>query len=156
MLLLWPQFTLSAENKNNKEVETSWISKEVQKVKEDTRAQEDKEVKEEAVTAVVGKEITGEVGGVSKDYIGVMYRGEKDMDYEMGIHIEGDPELDHVQDLTQIQVGDTVTVKYDEVSKVGEDGKAVTQHVAKKIIFVKKALPPAPEKNELISDEGGQ
>jgi len=112
------------------------------------------EAKEEVVTSVSSKEITGQVGGISKDYIGVTYLGEKNIEYEMGIYIEGTPELERIKNFAQIQIGDTVTVKYDEVSEMGEDGKEIARHVAKKIIFVKKAPPPAPEKDALISDEG--
>ena len=86
----------------------------------------------------------------------MIYQGEKNIEYEMGIYIEGTPELERVKDLAEIGAGDTVRVQYDKVSEIGEDGKGVARHVAKKIIFVKKAPSPAAEDNTLISDEGGQ
>ena len=109
--------------------------------------------KKEIPISISSKGVTGQVGGISKDYIGVIYRGEKDTDYEMGIYIEGDLGLDRVQDVDEIQVGDTVAVKYDEVSTAGEDGKEVTRHVAKKITLLKKAPPPPIETDTMISSD---
>ncbi len=118
-------------------------------------AQEDnEEVTEETVTAVVGKTITGLVSGISKDYIGVIYQDKKNIEYEMGIYIKDASELERVKDFSEIQAGDTVTVQYDEVSTIGEDGQETSRHVAQKIIFVKKAPPPAKESDTLVSDGG--
>lgn len=99
------------------------------------------------------KEITGQVSAISKNFIAVIYQTNKNSESEMGIYIEGAPQLEHVKDLSQIQAGDTVTVHYDKVSEKDADDKEFARHVVKKIIFVKKAPPPPPETDVMISDE---
>ena len=102
------------------------------------------------------KEITGQVSAISKDYVAVIYQTGKNSENEMGIYIEGTPELERVKDLGQIQAGDTVTVEYDKVSEKDKEDNEFARHVVKKIIFVKKAPPPPPETNVLTSEESGQ
>ena len=102
------------------------------------------------------KEITGQVSAISKDYIAVIYQTGKNSENEMGIYIEGIPELERVKDFAQIQAGDTVTVEYEKVSEKDKEDNEFARHVVKKIIFVKKAPPPPPETTVLTSDEGGE
>ncbi len=105
------------------------------------------------VLRIVEKGVTGQVSGISNDYIGVTYLTSKNKEYEMGIYIKGTPVLEHVTDLEQIQMGDTVTVEYDVVTEKDDNDQETSRHVAKKIIFVRKAPPPPPETTVLTSEE---
>lgn len=104
------------------------------------------------VIKTVSKEITGQVSAISKNFIAVVYQANKNNEYEMGLYIEGVPELERVKDFAQIQAGDTVTVVYDEATEKDEEDKEFARHVARKIIFVRKA-PPPPETEVLVSEE---
>ncbi len=120
------------------------------------KSADDKNSEESNIIKSVGKEITGQVSGVSKDYIGVIYQADKNTESEMGILIKGVPVLERVTGLEQIEMGDTVTVEYSEVTERDDNDQEIMKHVATKIIFVKKAPPPPAETSVLTSEEGGQ
>ena len=117
------------------------------------KAEKNNDEERRNVIKTESKEITGQVSAISKDYIGVIYQTGKNSENEMGIYIEGAPQLERVKDLTQIQAGDTVTVEYEKVSEKDKQDNEFARHVVKKIIFVKKAPPPPPETDVMISDE---
>lgn len=104
----------------------------------------------EYVPKTVGKEISGEVTGISKDFIAVMYREEvaTGVEYEMGLNIEGVPQLERVTDISQIEVGAMVTVQYEEITERDDQDKEVTKRFARKIILTKTAPPPPPPEPE--------
>ena len=100
------------------------------------------------VTKVETKEVTGEVSGVSKDFIAIVYKKDdaSHASYEVALPIQGTPILQHISNVKQIKVGDTITVQYDEMIKTDEKGKnAVVGRNAKTITFVSPAPPPPPE-----------
>jgi len=89
--------------------------------------------------------VTGPVGGISKNFIAVVYRREKGTEEELAIQIDGAPQFEHVKNMSEIALGDTVTVTYADIAVAGEDGKERTKRVARKISFVQKAPPAPPE-----------
>ena len=148
----------AAEEKSSGKVGKTVVKEEAKIQKSETSDKTQKvdksESKEErSVIKTESKEITGQVSAISKDYIGVIYQTGKNSENEMGIYIEGAPQLERVKDLTQIQAGDTVTVEYEKVSEKDKQDNEFARHVVKKIIFVKKAPPPPPETDVMISDE---
>jgi len=107
------------------------------------------------VTKVETKEVTGEVGGISKDFIAVVYKKDdaSHASYEVALPIQGTPILQHISNLKQIKVGDTVTVQYDEMIKTDENGKnAVVGRNAKSITFISPAPPQPPEPAAEVAD----
>ncbi|MFC1514953.1 hypothetical protein ACFL5X_03530 [Candidatus Omnitrophota bacterium] len=102
-------------------------------------ALEDKE--EEVITEV--KEVQGEVSSltprINPQYIGVTYKEEQGVAYEIVLCIDEDLELAHKRDLTEIGIGDTVDITYHEITETAKDGKQRTMRVAKNIRFVRPA-----------------
>lgn len=111
---------------------------------------ETQEGKEKIKTTTASKEVQGEVSGIGKDSISVVYmRDEKKrIEYEMLLPIEKDIRLVHKQRLDQINVGDIVRVQYEEVTEEYEEGPRSSRK-AKVISFVK----PAPQKPEQTAPE---
>ena len=93
------------------------------------------------------------VSGIDKNYIGVVYQKDDGTESEMGLSIEGTPQLDRVKDLSAIQMGDTVSVEYAVITEKGEGDEEINRHVARKITFVKPAPPPPPETTVMTSEE---
>ena len=137
----------------------SWAADEKAKAADEKSSDKKSEAAEPAVGDVVkttAEQVTGQVSGIDKHYIGVVYQKNDGSENEMGIFIEGMPQLERVQDLSQIQMGDTVNVQYDVITEKGAGSEDVSRHVAKKITFVKPAPPPPPETTVLTSEENGQ
>ena len=129
-------------------------SKSANKSEKNVKAEKiEKKAEGRNVIKTEAKEITGQVSAISKDYIAVIYQTGKNTENEMGIYIEGIPELERVKDFGQIQSGDTVTVEYAVATERDKDDNEFARHMVKKIIFVKKAPPPPPETDVMISDE---
>jgi hypothetical protein len=108
-------------------------------------------VKERNIIRSVPKEITGIVSAISKSYIAVTYLKDNKSEIEMGLLIEKLPQLERVADISQIQLGSTVTVQYDEATEKEENGEEINRHVVRKIVFIK----PAPQQLQ-SEDTGGQ
>ncbi|MFC1807790.1 hypothetical protein ACFL0T_05430 [Candidatus Omnitrophota bacterium] len=99
----------------------------------------------------VDKEVTGTVSAVNKDFIGIVYSRDEanKKEYEVGIYLDGDYELEHKKDISEIKPGDTVTIVYEEPlaeytekDKEGkEERKTKTLERKAKII---KFVRPAP------------
>ncbi|GEM_PF-6523896 len=123
---------------------------------DDAQSGDDVNSEESNVIKSVGKQVTGQVSGISKDYIGIVYQADKNTEREMGVMIKGVPTLERVKELNEIEMGDTVTVEFSEVTEKDENDQEVMKHVATKIIFVKKAPPPPAETTVLTSEESEQ
>jgi hypothetical protein len=105
----------------------------------------------------VMKSVTGEVGGIGHNCIAVVYKHDKvSGDYEIPLTIKEPPDIENVEHLGQIKLGDIVTVKYEQMTETGADGKDIVgEKYARKIIFVRPAPPPkpAPPENALDSEK---
>lgn len=115
------------------------------------RAEEVK-TEEKDIERVV-KVISGEVSGISSNFIAVVYGQDEKTSYEMALNIGKDVKLEYIKSLSEIGVGDTVKVTYDAVYKVDKEGKKrLMKNEPKKISFVRKATK-APETEALTSEE---
>jgi len=67
-------------------------------------------------TKKVIKTITGEVGGIGPNFIAIVYQKdeEKGVEYEMALPLKEDVKFQFVKNLKELQVGDKVTVQYEE------------------------------------------
>jgi hypothetical protein len=79
-------------------------------------AQENKN-EEEVTKKTLDKEISGQVSGISANFIAVLYDKDKKRSYEMALIIDKNTKVEHKNKLKEIQIGDTVLVKYAETTK---------------------------------------
>lgn len=106
------------------------------------------EAKEEKET-VKATEITGEISGIGRGYISIVYARDekKGAEYEMLLPIDKDVKFIR-KGLDELAVGDKVRVKCDDYFKTDEEGKGIcARRVAKEIQFL------SPPVNKLVSEE---
>lgn len=127
-----------------------------------TEAAETIALKEEAAPAVekkepviVVKEVIGEISGINKNFIAIVYyRDEKGgSEYERALAIDDKTKVKRTSDLSNLKEGDTVKVQYEATTQTNAAGESITSHVAKIISFVKSAPPPKPEPLETEEPE---
>ncbi len=87
---------------------------------------------------ITNKEVQGEISGIGKDYISVIYKKdeEKGVDYEILLPIEHDISLNHKQNLGELKPGDIVRIQYQETTQQTKNGPKSSRK-AKIINFVK-------------------
>jgi hypothetical protein len=96
------------------------------------------------IKEVKTKKITGEVMGISRNFISVFYWTDekKQKSLEMALNIGNDVKMENKADLKQINVGNIVTVTYEETTEKRKDDKEgkikVKNKIVKKIVFVKE------------------
>jgi hypothetical protein len=118
------------------------------------------EEKEEKI-ATVKKEITGVVSGISNNFIAIEYKVDlkEGMAYEIALNIGKDIKIERKKNLSEISMGDVVTVTYEENLKKEKDKDSgrekirVMSRVAKVIKFVNKAKPVIENAETLESKE---
>lgn len=125
------------------------------------------EGKQELKKITVEKTVSGEVSGISSNFIAILYGQDKKTSYEMALTIDKNTKVERKDSLKEIGVADTVSVKYEETTQTHkektEKGKEkdvtkVLGRVAKVISFIKSAPKelqsleekelPAPEQAE--------
>jgi hypothetical protein len=89
------------------------------------------------------KKMTGEVQGISRNFISILYAQDEKTSYEMAFDIDKDVKIENKADLKNINVGNIVTVTYQETTekpKDDKDGKKikVKNRTVKRIVFVKE------------------
>jgi hypothetical protein len=124
-------------------------------------AQQKQEANEKKGPLAVMKQVTGQVSAIDKRCIAVVYKRDAAGEYEIPLTIKEPPKLEHVKELNQIKMGDTVTVQYEQMTEISKDGKEIIgEKFAKTIIFLKPAPPAPPEKEEaenpLASDNAAE
>lgn len=115
---------------------------------------EDKGTKKEVKAAKAQKEVTGEVSGISKDSIAVVYKKDsvKGEEYEISFPIDKTTRLTGVNDLKKIKLGDTVAVVYEDLDETDETGQGITKRKGIGIRFVRTA-PVSTTKAEESEEE---
>lgn len=94
----------------------------------------------------VNKKVSGEVSGVSNNFIAVVYgRNEKaksslEMAFNIGSHVN----VMNKKSLKEIGIGDTVEVEYQEITRTEADGKKSSKSVAQAVNFVKAGVRIEP------------
>jgi len=98
------------------------------------------------------KEVSGEVTGITKDTISVMYYYDnaENKEYEILLPIAKDVKLGHVKSLSELLVGDIVNVQYEEITEEDNVGKR-TNRFAKVISFSRRPQKK-PESSALDSE----
>ncbi len=101
----------------------------------------------EKVIKTVSNGVNGEISGIGKNYISVVYGRDKEkgVDYEMLLPIDKNIQVEHKKSLGDMKVGDTVSVAYEDVITEDFSKKQTMKRKAKVVTFVKSAPPQAPE-----------
>ena len=86
------------------------------------------------------KGVSGEVSGISKDFIAIVYRRDetRGSEEEIGLPIAKDVIVEHKKSLSEIAVGDMVDVEFEEAEEETKDG-ARSRRVAKVVRFIRAA-----------------
>lgn len=100
----------------------------------------------------VMKGVSGEVSGISKDFIAIVYHRDPktSSEEEIALPIAKDVKLEHKKSIDQIGVGDVVDVRFEEIAEETKEGIR-TKRVAKVISFVRAAPAPKPESSVLVT-----
>ena len=74
------------------------------------------EVKEKVKSEKTLKLLTGEVGGLGPNFIAIVYEKdeEKGIEYEIALPLAKDASFQSIQNLKELEVGDKVTIQYEE------------------------------------------
>jgi hypothetical protein len=102
-----------------------------------------KEKYEPKIINIDTKEIVGEIISFSPmrnpKYIGVAYN-DRGAGYDAFFEVDENVKIAHKKNLDNIKLGDTVSVVYEEVTQVLENGRQQIKRIAKVIKFVKPAM----------------
>jgi hypothetical protein len=96
------------------------------------------------IKEVTVKKITGEVMGISQNFISVLYGidEKKQASLEMAFDIDKDVKIENKVDLKQINIGNIVTVTYEEITEKLKDDKEkkikIKNRTVKRIVFIKE------------------
>ncbi|MEK7308208.1 MAG: hypothetical protein AAB089_03970 [Nitrospirota bacterium] len=89
--------------------------------------------------------IEGKISAMGKNYIVVVYRSEKEREYEVLLPV--DPQkikIKRKKDLSALNIGDTVSIEYEDTQENALEGQRMKRN-AKVISFVSPAPPNPPE-----------
>lgn len=152
-----PAFT--AEDKSSATVEKAAVTEEVKPVVAAAEAPKAEPPKEE----MARKTMTGEVAGISPSFIAVIYDKDDKSAYEMALNLDPKVKIVGKKNISEIHVGDTVTVSYDE--RFQKDEKGDTRINGRKVTAVsfvregkklmEEGLPVTPPVEE-EAQEGAQ
>jgi len=93
------------------------------------------------------KAVSGEVSGISSNFIAILYGQDKKTSYEIGLAIDKETRVERKFSLKQIAVGDTVSVEYEETTQTikektekgqEKDVVRVLSRLAKVITFIRE------------------
>jgi hypothetical protein len=106
---------------------------------------------------IVRKSVSGEVAGISANFIAVAYGiSEKEgSSLEMAFDVDKNVKIDHKKSIKEIGLGDMVEVAYDEIKKIDAQGKIKSsRRLARVVVFLRAAPAPKPESSVMVSGEG--
>ncbi|MCX5693110.1 MAG: hypothetical protein NTX47_05450 [Candidatus Omnitrophica bacterium] len=94
------------------------------------------------IKEVMMKKMTGEVAGISQNFISILYGQDEKTSYEMAFDIDKDVKIENKEDLKQINIGNIVAVSYEETTEKLKDDKEgkikVKNRTVKRIVFIKE------------------
>ena len=84
--------------------------------------------------------VQGEVAYIGKDYISVIYQRSEDLsaEHEMMLSIDEALELTRVASLDKLNIGDIVTIDYDEITEEYPEGPS-SRRKARNVAFTRPA-----------------
>jgi hypothetical protein len=89
----------------------------------------------------LAEEVSGEISGISKDSISIVYSRDeaRGVESEILLPLNNETKLERVKNLADLNIGDTVTVSYKKTKETTEEGKQIIQIKTEKIKFVRPA-----------------
>lgn len=107
---------------------------------------QDAEKKERAIKTAKGG-VSGEISGISKNYISVVYEKdtENGIEYEMLLPIDKDIQLEYKKSLGEMKIGDRVSIQYEDTTTEDSEKQKTFKREAKVVTFVGPAAPTPPE-----------
>jgi len=118
-------------------------------------AQEKGGQKSQVKTTSTMKEVQGEISGITKRSISIVYGRDnaKGIEYEMLLPFTKESiKVEHKKNLNEFFQGDTVKVSYEESIEENAQGEKKEDRRAKVISFI-KAAPKKTESQALVSEE---
>ncbi|MEA3437057.1 MAG: hypothetical protein U9R43_11370 [Thermodesulfobacteriota bacterium] len=112
----------------------------------------DKEKKEKVIKTVSGV-VSGEISSISENFISVVYENDKEkgIEYEMLVPIDKDVKIEHKASLSELNIGDRVSIQYEDATVEDSDKRQMLKREAKIVRFIRSAvkkpepaLPPEP------------
>ena len=119
----------------------------------------DGDEKSKRVVARAAKEIQGEVAGISKDSIAIIYNRNEATgeEYEMSFPVAKEVDIVHKKSINEIAVGDTVNVQYEETTEKSAEDKEKDLEIkrqVKVITFLRPAVrTPEPLETDVEEEE---
>ena len=119
----------------------------------------DGDEKSKRVVARVAKEIQGEVAGISKDSIAIIYNRNEATgeEYERSFPVAKEVDIAHKKSINEIAVGDTVNVQYEETTEKSAEDKEKDLEIkrqVKVITFLRPAVrTPEPLETDVEEEE---
>lgn len=93
------------------------------------------------------RQVSGEVAGISPNFIAVLYDQDSSASYEMALAMDKNTRIAHKASWKDINIGDTVSVRYEETTEIAGKIVKIKSRIAKVVSFVKavaKAQLEAP------------
>lgn len=92
---------------------------------------------EEGKIKTIIKEVVGEIGTLSPNFISIVYERdtEQGREYEILLYIDKDVRLVHKKGLKELKPGNRVRVEYREITETTEQGEK-SKRIAQKITYV--------------------
>ena len=118
-------------------------------------AQEKGQPKGKVKTTSTMKEVRGEISGITKRSISIVYDrdNKKGAEYEMLLPFSQEGiKVEHKKNLSEFSQGDTVLVSYEEVIEENEKAEKKEDRRAKVVSFI-SAAPKKTESQALVSEE---
>ena len=103
---------------------------------------------DESKKEVLAKHMTGEVSGISANFLGLVYNVDQkeQTSYEMAFSLDKDVKVEAKAGLSEISPGDIVSVAYDETLETDDQGnKRVMQRLVKRIAYLKPSADKLEE-----------
>jgi hypothetical protein len=95
------------------------------------------EVPKEKKKITVVKEVSGEVAGISPNFLAITYGSDAKTSYEMALTVDKDVKVERKKKLSEIKATDTVKVAFEETAEIDERGKKrIISRIAKNITFL--------------------
>ncbi|MCM8801383.1 MAG: hypothetical protein NC912_05195 [Candidatus Omnitrophica bacterium] len=106
---------------------------------------------EETKIIVLQKTVNGEVGGIGPNFIAVTYEVDENAAYEIAFDLDKEVRFRNKKGLNEINLGDMVSVRYEETIEEGKQTRRVLKRKVKEIVFLKSA-PKESETSALRSE----
>lgn len=104
---------------------------------------------EEIKKKVTIKELQGEVSGLSNNFIAIIYAQDKKTSYEMAFTMDKNLRIENRKSLSDIAVGDIVSVSFEETSETKKQGNKDISRIAGRLVKKIRFIRPGAKVQEI-------